>query len=104
MKVTGQLHAPASLVQGKKPVPVYRKQVGPQSRSRRCGEKEILALTRIFFCWNTLFYMVTYKQHTKRSSTPCRYHTPHDDARAPCNWRFGGNVHLVHHTLNTTYS
>ena len=77
MKVRGQLHFPASLLQEKKSVPVYRKLVGPQSRSRRCEEKEILALTRIFFYVNTLFYMATYKQRTNRSSTSCPYHTPH---------------------------
>jgi hypothetical protein len=47
MKVSGQLHATASLLQKKKPVPIYRKLVGTQSQSRRSGEKEILAPTRI---------------------------------------------------------
>lgn len=46
--MSGQLHAPAFLLQGeKKPVPIYRKLVGPQSQSRRSGEEEILAHTRI---------------------------------------------------------
>jgi hypothetical protein len=41
MEVSGQLHAPAALVPGKEPpVPLDRRQGGPQSRSGRCAEQK----------------------------------------------------------------
>jgi hypothetical protein len=41
MEVGGQLHTPAALLQGKSPwYPLDRRLGGPQSRSRRGGEKK----------------------------------------------------------------
>jgi hypothetical protein len=41
MEVSGQLHAPAALLQGRSPCyPLDRRLGGPQSRSRRSGEQK----------------------------------------------------------------
>jgi hypothetical protein len=48
MEVSGQLHAPAALPPGKLPkYSLNRKLDGPQIRSGRCGEEEILAMAGI---------------------------------------------------------
>jgi hypothetical protein len=46
--VSGQLHVPAALLQGKEPhFPLDRRLGGPQSRSGRCGEEKNLTPARI---------------------------------------------------------
>jgi hypothetical protein len=45
LEVSGQLHAPAALLPGKRPrYPFYKRLIGPQSRSGRYGEVKIFTL------------------------------------------------------------
>ena len=91
---------------GEKPVPVYRKLVGPQSRSRRCGEKEILPLTRIFcfiltHCstWSLTCNELICLPHLDLIIHHIRWHASSMQLeirwRASCNWRFDGELHAT---------
>jgi len=59
-------------------------------------------LREIFFYFNTLFYMASYKQRTKRSSTSCPYHTPHIRWRSSAMQLENSEETCIPYTIHST--
>ena len=80
---SGQQHAPAAFYPRERPGTHFTG--GWVGLRAGLDGRKISSPPGFFFYLNPVFYIATYKQRTKRSSTSCPYHSPtYDYVRTPC--------------------